>query len=31
MTRRKVEFLEEAMDETERAMSKIRYSLRLRS
>ncbi|KAG0041073.1 hypothetical protein BGZ82_000052 [Podila clonocystis] len=31
MTRRKVEMLEEAMDETERAMSKIRYSLRLRS
>ncbi|KAF9426419.1 hypothetical protein BGZ94_006546 [Podila epigama] len=31
MTRRKVELLEEAMDETERAMSKIRYSLRLRS
>ncbi|KAG0100205.1 hypothetical protein BGZ93_003375 [Podila epicladia] len=31
MTRRKVEMLEEAMDETERAMGKIRYSLRLRS
>ncbi|KAF9391957.1 hypothetical protein CPB97_004826 [Podila verticillata] len=31
MTRRKVEMLEEAMDETERAMCKIRYSLRLRS
>ncbi|KAG0348600.1 hypothetical protein BG004_004728 [Podila humilis] len=31
MARRKVEMLEESMDETERAMSKIRYSLRLRS
>lgn len=31
MTRRKAEMLEEQMDETERAMSKIRYSIRMRS
>ncbi|KAG0229589.1 hypothetical protein BGW41_002980 [Actinomortierella wolfii] len=31
MTRRKVEMLEEQMDETDRAMSKIRYSIRMRS
>ncbi|KAG0204694.1 hypothetical protein BGX28_003443 [Mortierella sp. GBA30] len=31
MTRRKAEMLEEQMDETERTMSKIRYSIRMRS
>ncbi|CAO3564814.1 unnamed protein product [Mortierella alpina] len=31
MTRRKAEMLEEQMDETEKAMSKIRYSIRMRS
>jgi hypothetical protein len=31
MMRRKAEMLEEQMDETERMMSKIRYSIRMRS
>ncbi|KAG0309280.1 hypothetical protein BGZ98_003882 [Dissophora globulifera] len=31
MTRRKADMLEEQMDETERAISKIRYSIRMRS
>ncbi|KAG0367015.1 hypothetical protein BGZ54_004553 [Gamsiella multidivaricata] len=31
MTRRKAEMLEEQMDETERAISKIRYNIRMRS
>jgi hypothetical protein len=31
MARRKAEILEEQMDENERAISKVRYSIRLRS